>query len=220
MNHSVTECRTGENMDKVILQNTINRFDAKRPSHLLTHPSGRCCSRVHSWFKAMAYSYGIMNLGLPYWLHDQWEWGPSKWPMYWCEILKNKTIDCGVFAELAEVALKETGQKTMRVQSIEEYSSDVCQNWEHLWSSADCCGDWINGIFVYHEMVGLVHEDLKIWDPVDNHFITFSKRANKQQGRMVAIRLIPSDTFPPEKVGLWGLQLKEGVWHNLKSSYI
>ena len=199
-------------MSEVLLSEVIKRFVSRMPSRLARHPSS-CCSRARSWFSAMTHSHALLNPGsLPIWLHDQWEWGPSKWPMYWCEILENEKLDCGVLAELAEVALRETRRKTVRMQLIEEHDWDASRNWQQLWEDAGCYGDWVVGRFAYHEAVGILSDgSLEAWDPTDNCFSVPSP--DRRPGRVAAVRLLPASVaVPAEGVNWHGLWLGPNGW--------
>ncbi len=207
--------------EEVTLSDVLNRVIARMPAHLSMHSSS-CCTRARSWFITMACCTGAQDdYSSLSWIHSQWEWGPSKWPMYWCEILEREKLDCGVLADLADLALQEKGKKTIRIQLIEEYDIYVCQNWRQVFSGAGCCVDWIHGCMVYHEVTGyIVGEDLKIWDPSDNNLVIFQNNAPKQHGRVVAIRLAPSELVPSESIILWcGLQLSVGSWQNCEPFY-
>lgn len=199
-------------MPEVLLPEVIKRFVSRMPSRLAMHPSS-CCSRARSWFAAMAHSHALLNPGSPpVWLHDQWEWGPSKWPIHWCEILGNEKLDCGVLAELAEVALRKAGRKTLRMQLIEEHDRDASRNWQQIWYDAGCYGDWIVGRFVYHEVVGILSNGgLEAWDPTDNCFTEPSE--DRRPGRVAAVRLLPSGMAVSAEGVIWhGLRLEPNGW--------
>ena len=71
----------------------------------LTH-HGPCCDRARAWLTAMGRSYdfsstdGLAMAG-PRWITQRWAWGPTRWPIAWCEAVRAEVIDCGVFGAFA-----------------------------------------------------------------------------------------------------------------------
>lgn len=104
----------------------------------------------------------------PAWLRDTFEWGPSTWPVYWCEAAQADSIDCGVFAALARTLLTARGTPTAAVQLVERFNEKNVENWRSRWTGESAEVGWLSPPFCYHEAVGLIDDNnLNIWDPLD-----------------------------------------------------
>ena len=139
------------------------------PSSLISHHGKSCCEIVRAWFSAFDYSSlngGSIFTG-PRWLRQRFDWGPTRYPIHWCEIAREKTLDCGVHAALAHEVFTGRGVRSLRTQIVQQFSASAVQQWEATWSSADARTDWIDGCLIYHEGCTILINaaELKLWDP-------------------------------------------------------
>ncbi len=172
----------------------------KRPvSVLMMHP-GRCCEVARAWFRTLARSVVAVHPGPPMWIRERWEWGPTSWPVYWCDLAKRDKLDCGALAALAREACLAVGNEVRAVQLLERFDTTTIENWRTLWGAE--AEQWTFGDLVYHEAVALLavpqaarpEEEaraplvkVRIWDPTDLHWVEGNSTTGL--GSLVALRV-------------------------------
>ena len=68
----------------------FDRPEWVRASVSMLGDHGPCCDRARAWLVAMGRSHDFASTdGLafagPRWLTERWAWGPTRWPIAWCE---------------------------------------------------------------------------------------------------------------------------------------
>lgn len=127
------------------------------------------------------WSAGQFELKAPTWLSQKYEWGPSLWPMSWCELMKEETIDCGVFAVLAREIYRAQGHSAHAAQCLLNYNQVCTGHWKDLWKDRMPTLDgkrefkgfnWIGHTVVYHEVCLLEMPDqtAKVYDATFNQW--------------------------------------------------
>ena len=62
------------------------------PASYISHHGAPCCDIAREWITGMDFSQ--LNAGHPLtgprWLRKHFKWGPSKWPMHWCEAVQGE----------------------------------------------------------------------------------------------------------------------------------
>lgn len=171
-------------------EQNFNRWVEHSCSYLVHHDA-ECCETARMWFLAYARSMEVgalsqYQLRAPTWLTQMFTWGPTKWPISWCEVVNEKIIDCGVFAVLAREVFKAQGFEAHPAQALLSYSDQCTRHWKDLWKSGDKksgdkkSGDkkpetekndreafpWIGDEVVYHELclVEMPGGSAKIYD--------------------------------------------------------
>src|SRR5215207_5384063 len=73
-----------------------------QPSQI-SHHGALCCEIAREWITATDFSERSSEGRLtgPRWLRQKFNWGASSFPIYWCETVRRKTLDCGALAALA-----------------------------------------------------------------------------------------------------------------------
>lgn len=108
------------------------------------------------------------GLKAPTWLSKVFEWGPSEWPISWCQLVKEKYLDCGVFAALAREVFKAQGHEVHPAQVLISYNATCTSHWQKYWDhrkkkkKKDDKRDvfpWIGTEIVYHEICVLEMPD-------------------------------------------------------------
>jgi len=188
--------------DLIKITTAIEKWKYWRPSQLLFH-SEDCCLIAHKWFVAMDRSFEGDVLGGPYWIRQMWNWGPSKWPLYWCQVEKLDTLDCGILAALAREAFKTRGLTAFPVQLIQRFSLQDVQQWQRKWESDLNPPNWLLDNLAYHEACAVIFRDnhIKIWDPTDSRWIS-----PEAQGYGAAVAI---------SVTVEGFEYKTLVWESL-----
>jgi hypothetical protein len=144
----------------------------EHPASAILHHDGQCCDEARSWFLAYARSMEIgamseVRLNAPTWLSQLFTWGPSVWPISWCELVKEEVLDCGVFAALAREVFTAQGHSVHPAQVLLSYGEDCTRHWKDLWNMKEeeieegKVFPWIGERMVYHEICVLETEDGK-----------------------------------------------------------
>lgn len=134
----------------------------------ISHHGTMCCEIAREWLGATDYS--VLNGGKfqsgPRWLRQRFDWGPSKYPVSWCEVLKKKKLDCGVHAALAHEVFTQRGVRSYRAQLVQEFTSTASDQWRLSWEKDEAVTAWIRDELIYHEgcAVECGEGRIKLWD--------------------------------------------------------
>jgi hypothetical protein len=150
----------------------------------------------------------------PTWLRTKYKWGPVKHPLYWCQVVEDKELDCGSLSAIIREVYESRGVVALPVQMILEYPTYTIEHWVAMWHKRGLSVNWVWGRYVYHEAVGVVYEEnkMKIYDPVENAWIDSSGCV--ERGRIVAIRIVGKEAHD---YVYWGdVHVKLNKWHVLR----
>jgi len=135
----------------------------------VSHHGQACCEIVKEWIIATDQSLlnGGGELTGPRWLRQRFEWGPTRYPIYWCEIGRAQVLDCGVHAAIAQEVFLARGVRCFRAQFVQEYSQGAAEQWQLKWEDRDAITTWIEGDLIYHEgcAVATGEGTTQLWDP-------------------------------------------------------
>ena len=172
----------------------------------ISHHGGICCEIAREWVVATDFSEtgGDSPLTGPRWLRQKFNWGASAFPIYWCEAVQKKTLDCGALAALAHEVFALRGVRTFRVQMVQKFSEVATSQWTRSWSADGDLGlNWINNDLIYHEGCAIAvsnDSEIKVWDSSAGWWVD-AKSAGAGYGSLLAIRLQSHDT---EALYQWG----------------
>jgi hypothetical protein len=189
------------------------------PHSILSHHGGACCDIAREWVLAMDFAQlngGELSSG-PRWLRQKYEWGPSPWPMHWCEAVKRKTIDCGAHAALAYEAFQARGLIAFPAQLVQRYSEDATEQWRGKWSEEDVSCHWLDGEHIYHEATALLvgEDEVKIWDASAGGWID-PRQTPGGYGSLVAVRVFAEGQWGGGDGLRWGeRRLKPNLWNQV-----
>lgn len=188
------------------------------PVSYLSHHGAECCEIAQSWLRAMDFAQlnGASVLCGPRWIRKRYNWGPSRWPLYWCQALKSDTIDCGAHAALAEEAFTSRGVKSHRVQIVQRYDDDAVTQWRQLWGCNGASDHWLGAGYIYHEgnALGTSDTEIKIWDGSTACWV--NPRHVAGYGSVLAIRIHPGPSEATPSAFRWaGHGIKPGHWCEL-----
>lgn len=195
-----------------------HQFQDKVPS-ALSHHQQDCCENAWAWFRGMDGSIRPVNPETPpSWLRDRFAWGPSRWPVYWCDAATAESLDCGVFAAIARSLLSVRGVPVVPVQLVEAFTEENIENWRSQWDSCTANTDWLGTRVCYHEAIGILDgTDVVIWDPVDRQQINPSPPHG--YGTAIAIQIYPpGDGTGPTTLDWNGHAIETGTWIDLQTS--
>jgi hypothetical protein len=194
-------------------QAVFERWKNWHPSQI-SHHGTLCCEIAREWITSTDFSElnGDCIFTGPRWLRQRFDWGASTFPIYWCEAVRKKTLDCGALAALADQIFTARGVKSYRVQVVQEFSNVATAQWSSSWNPGNDPLPWINGDLIYHEGCAIETGDqkIKVWDPSAGWWID-SKPANGY-GAMLAIRF-SGFNLAPEASLVWGKNtIKADEW--------
>lgn len=178
------------------------------PASMISHHGRRCCRIAREWIFSTDYSQlnGENLLAGPRWLRHKFTWGPSPWPISWCEVVERKTLDCGALAALACAVFTARGVPSFPAQLIQQFSENAARQWSCKWTSEDSSTHWIKEDLIYHEgSAVLVREnEIRLWDPSAGWWV--SPKQFGGYGGLLALRVFASDWAGPTGFK-WGEQL-------------
>jgi hypothetical protein len=191
------------------------------PVSYLSHHGTDCCEIARSWLGAMDFAQlnGNDVLSGPRWIRKRYNWGPSRWPLHWCEALAEDTIDCGAHAALAEEAYRSRGVPSFRVQIVQSYDKDAVTQWRQIWGCKGASDHWLGDGYIYHESNAVLtsHNHIRIWDGsaacwVNPHHVT-------GYGGVLAVRISKGTEYAAPGVLQWAHhRIEPGSWSELEIS--
>jgi hypothetical protein len=180
----------------------------------ISHHGALCCEIAREWITATDYSAlnGDCVFTGPRWLRQKFSWGASTFPIYWCEAVRKKTLDCGALAALAHEVFTARRVKCSRVQLVQKFSAVATSQWTDSWSEDSEPLAWIKDDLIYHEGCAIEtgERNIKVWDASAGWWVD-SKPANGY-GALLAIRLSGINLLPGEGY-VWGEHIiKPNEW--------
>jgi hypothetical protein len=178
---------------------------------------GACCDRARAWIVGMARSHDFaatdgLAYAAPRWITRRWGWGPTRWPIAWCEAVRADAFDCGVFAAFALEIFRAKGLEAFPGQVLCTCAEEIMTHWHQKWTSMPGAFNWIGTKVIYHEIcvirAGLT--EARVYDPTEG--IWLEPDAPAGHGATIAIR-----AELPEAL-TWGPHvLVNGQWTELAS---
>jgi hypothetical protein len=172
---------------------TLERREWRQVSASTLAHHGPCCDRARAWMIAMGRSYDFactdgLEFAAPRWLTRRWAWGPTRWPIAWCEAVKAEVIDCGVFGAFAQELFRAKGIEAYPGQLVRSCTEERITHWRRKWASMPDAFDWIGTRVVYHEVsiVRVGPDEARVYDPTEGNWIEPAGQAG--HGAHVAIR--------------------------------
>ena len=139
---------------------------------------GACCDCARGWIVAMARSHDFaatdgLDYAAPRWLTRRWRWGPTRWPIGWCDAVRAEIIDCGVFAAFALEIFRAKGVDAYPGQVLRTDVEESTVHWRHKWAAMPDAFNWIGRTAVYHEVcvVRAGPADARIYDPTSGFWL-------------------------------------------------
>ncbi len=188
------------------------------PASTLVHHGRRCCQIAREWVFSIDYSQlnGGSVLSGPRWIRQRYTWGPSRWPLAWCEAVERKTLDCGALAAIAHEVFQKRGLQSYPAQFIQQYTEDATRHWDKNWKEKEASTHWIEGDLIYHEgcAVTVKRGEIKVWDASAGWWV--NPRQFGGYGGLIALRI-----FAPREQAhanfIWGDHLvAPNVWQKIE----
>jgi hypothetical protein len=165
------------------------------PYSCIAHHGEACCDVAREW--VLAYDFAQLNgadpLSGPRWLRQKYKWGPSPWPMHWCEAVERKTLDCGALGCMAREVFTARGQTAFPAQFVQQYTTDATSQWAGAWDEEKVSTHWIDEDVIYHEATALVIGDgeVKLFDPSAGWWM--NPRQTGGYGALLAVRIFDGE---------------------------
>jgi hypothetical protein len=161
------------------------------PASEISHHGKLCCDIAREWVTSNDFSElnGASILTGPRWLRQKFSWGASSFPIYWCEAVQKKTLDCGALAALSYEVFRSRGIKALRVQMVQRFSEVSTFQWANSWSDGSAPLKWTKNDLIYHEGCAIVvaNNDIKIWDSSTGWWI--DPKTSDGYGSLLALRI-------------------------------
>ena len=188
------------------------------PISCLSHHDEACCEVARQWVVAMDFAQlnGGDPLSGPRWLRARYEWGPSPWPIHWCELVERKVIDCGAHSALAHEAFAARGVAAFRAQFIQRYGADAHAQWRAKWVADEVSDHWIGDDVIYHEGNAIVvgGGEVKLWDASAGCWL--NPRQTSGYGSLAAVRFFAGTAFPAGERLRWGEhRIRPDIWNQM-----
>ena len=188
------------------------------PHSELSDHGAACCRAARHWVRAM--DFGQLNgdqlTSGPRWLRARFKWGPTRWPIHWCDVVKQKVIDCGVHSALAHEAFTARGLTAFRAQVVQRYSTDSVAQWRLKWQVEEASDHWLIGDLIYHEANALLMGDgeIRIWDSSAGWWL--NERQGAGYGSVAAVRIIADpEVYGSRNLKWGGSSLEPNSWNRL-----
>lgn len=187
------------------------------PASTISHHGTACCDLAREWIVSMDFSQlnGANPLTGPRWLRQKFKWGPSKWPMHWCEAVREKTLDCGALAALSHQLFLARGVRSFPAQFILEFNDASTRHWQETWAAENTCTHWISEGLIYHEgcAVAVGENEIKLWDATATWWVN-----PKQFGGYAGLLAVRVFTDAPNEF-TWGQHsIPPNLWHKVEKS--
>jgi hypothetical protein len=190
------------------------------PYSRLSDHGAACCDIARAWVVAMDFAQlnGGEPVSGPRWLRQRYKWGPSPWPIHWCEVVKRKTIDCGAHAALAHEAFTARGLTAFPAQLVQRYSDSATEQWRSKWAEEDVSCHWLDGDHIYHEATALLvgEDEVRIWDSSAGSWV--DPRQNGGYGSLAAVRIFVDGHSVADGFAWGERRLKPNIWVQLAGS--
>jgi hypothetical protein len=188
------------------------------PHSAISHHGAACCRVAREWVVSMDYAQlgGGSLLAGPRWLRSKYKWGPSQWPIHWCEAVRRETLDCGALAALAHEVFLARGVRSFPAQFIEQFTEDATQDWHSRWADEQTPAEWIREDLIYHEGCAVVTagQELKVWDSTASWWVN-TKQFGGYHG-LLALRIFDAEARPGTAYR-WGTHaIAPNVWQKIE----
>jgi hypothetical protein len=184
------------------------------PYSCISHHGAACCDVAREW--VLAYDFAQLNgadtMSGPRWLRQRYSWGPSPWPMHWCEAVELDTLDCGALGCMAREVFAARGLTSFPAQFVQQYSADATSQWLGKWEEEKVSTHWIDDDVIYHEACALLVGDgeVKLFDPSAGWWV--NPRQAGGYGALLAVRIFDGEG----RLYAWGEhRLRAEEWNRI-----
>jgi hypothetical protein len=146
----------------------------------------------------------------PGWIARRFPWGPTRWPLHWCEALDAEELDCGAHAALTIEAYRAFGGRVVPVRLVQRQERHHQPHFHGWWAAGSASPAWAGDGVAYHEACATIEDGAaEVWDPTVNAWLS----PDHLQGlrSIVAVRI--GGVEVTDEVVTWrGVRLPLGEW--------
>jgi hypothetical protein len=148
--------------------------------------------------------------GAPTWIRRRYDWGPTKWPLHWCEAVGAKELCCGAQAALTLEAFRARGMDAIPAQLVQRYQAHDAPHWHSRWTKGGANPEWASEGLVYHEVCGVLDGDrLQVWNPTASAWMA----PDGVEGYASVVAIRAGGAVTSGRSVLWGSRrLELGEW--------
>jgi hypothetical protein len=187
------------------------------PASTLSHHDAACCEIAREWMLATDFSQlgDAAALTGPRWVRQKFPWGPSPWPMHWCQAVARKKLDCGAHAAITHELFTARGVKSYPAQFVQQFTEAATRHWGHRWGEEDVTAAWIDGDVIYHEGVAveIAPGEIKLWDASAGWWI--HPQQSGGYGALLSVRIFDPAASSVGEVRWGDLTLTLNVWNSI-----
>jgi hypothetical protein len=146
----------------------------------------------------------------PAWIARRFPWGPSRWPLHWCQALDAEELDCGAHAALTREAFRAFDVRVEPVQLVHRHERHHLPHFHGWWTAENASPAWAADGLAYHESCATLRDGrVEVWDSTVNSWLS-PDHVEGLRG-IVAVRV--GGTRPTGETATWrGLDLPLGEW--------
>jgi hypothetical protein len=187
------------------------------PASTISHHGKACCEVAREWVIGTDFSQlgeaGPMTG--PRWLRQKYPWGPSPWPLHWCEAVERERLDCGAHAAISHELFIARGVRSLPAQFVQLFSRDATRHWAHKWDDDNLRSEWIDGDLIYHEGCAVLTGDdgIKLWDASAGWWINPGQTGG--YGGLLGVRIFDPEGVQPAPLRWGAHRLPLNVWVDL-----
>jgi hypothetical protein len=191
-------------------QSLISSVTEGREPSVISDHGERCCEAARAWVHARDRAHQDGTGQPPSWLKRVWKWGPNPWPLYWCDVVRRDSLDCGGLAALTRQLMERASIPHLAVQLLQRYELHDGEHWKRTWEREGLAATWVTHELAYHEAVAIPARDvIEVWDPTDEAWV--GPLQSYSYGGTIAVRLVSRDA--DGTTVLWhGTELAVGEW--------
>ena len=188
------------------------------PASTISDHGQACCSIAREWLLSTDYAQlgGESPLAGPRWIRHRYPWGPSRWPIHWCEAVRRKTLDCGALAALAHEVFTARGVRSFPAQFVQQFSEDAARHWQSRWEGEEAPANWLKEDLIYHEGCAVVSrgDEIQVWDSSAGWWVNPKQFGG--YGGLLALRIFDPQAGP-QTAYRWGAHaVVPNVWLKLE----
>ncbi|MBW3616351.1 MAG: hypothetical protein KY446_01165 [Proteobacteria bacterium] len=187
------------------------------PASTISHHGQACCEIAREWMLANDFSQlgDAAALTGPRWLPKKYPWGPSPWPMHWCEAVGRKKLDCGAHQAISQELFTARGVQSRPAQFVQQFSEEATRHWGHKWGEDQVPAGWIDGDVIYHEgcAVTVEGDEIKLWDASAGWWI--DPQQSGGYGALLSVRILDPSAEAPQTLSWGGRQLALNRWNTV-----
>ena len=187
------------------------------PASTVSHHGQACCEIAREWVMANDFSQlgDAAALTGPRWLRQKFPWGPSPWPLHWCEAVQLEKLDCGAHAAITHELFAARGVTSYPAQFVQQFTEDAARHWADKWGEAEVTAAWIDGDVIYHEGVAveIAPGEIKLWDASAGWWIAPAQSGG--YGALLSVRFFDATGSAGSELQWGQRKLTPNVWNRI-----